>query len=1296
VRFFYSVANGFRRWVILKNIYLAWQRVKVQSPFKTRVRTGPRRKTRCDGSKGLSIQRLWCAGVLVLWLFSFPAYSAVVINEIHYNGEPNPAANEFIELLNTDSEPVDMSGWSFVDGIDYTFPLGSEIPASGTVIVAQRPSSILAQFGVVAFGPYLGGLSSEGEHIALVDVSDLLADEVTYQSTFPWPIGADGTGASMELINPALDNDLGGSWRSSGARQSVAQATHFIPAGDAAWRYREGRSEASSPVDAWRKPDFVEDRAWRTAQTPIGYGDSDDSTVISMQNIFSTVYLRHTFTMNPGETPSDLLLRVYADDGAIVWINGIEVARISAPSGQVPFNGFGINHEASWQDVTITDPGNIFVEGLNVVAIHALNTTLNSSDFSIDAELRTSSVDGPTLLPTPGRKNSMFAENAPPQIRKVTHTPREPMAHEATVITAKVTDPDGVLLVSLDTQVVLPGAYMPAFLAKSTSALKANPEMARDPNPAYDLGWVTVPMLDDGLGADVSAGDNLYTAVVPAQSNRTLVRYRITVADVLGNVVLVPYEDDESLNFAYFVYNGVPEYKANTRSVLGKPHTYSSEVMTSVPVYHLLTTTTDFNQAVAFNGSDQIPSNNFEARKAYNWGATFVYEGQVYDNIGYRLRQRNARYSGRGKRSFKYKFNRGHYPHFRDMQGQYYPTPWAKLSTHKLTGSRGNVYWGLDQAANHMLWNMTGTPASCMHWFHLRVIKQPDEVLPGTQGQYYGDFYGLQLAMEEYDVRFLESHNLEKGNVYKLLSYVTNGLDVRKYLAMDAVDDGSDFSNIIFNLRPPRSDAWLLEHVNYDQWYRYHAVMDAVRHYDVAPNISEHLKNRFYYFEPSEETPLGRLWSMPWDSDTSWGPNWNGGEDLCKQAIYGYGGSSPRPDFVRDYKNVVRELRDLAWTEEQIDLLIDPLAALIADIVPADRDRWTSAPSGAGSQNSPPIENVVRDMKEFAFIGGSWTGGNDGNQESISRDSGTSGKQGRDAYLSALANDPLIPGTPVIIPNGLMTYPTNRLTFETFNYAGISQFAAWKWRISEVTLPEELPLVAGQAPKFEIVAAWESSEIPDQNERTITIPTIAVRVGARYRVRVRAKDVSGRWSHWSDPVEFVTTERDTAAALLTHLRLTELMFNASAGSEFDFVELHNTSPTIPLDLEGVTFASGIDYTFSAGTAIEPMGYLLLVKTADLAMFRDTYGLAAEVPLIGPYDQNLSNSGEQVTLQTSTGGSDIVSFTYQDDLPWPPQADGSGYSLIPLILDFQADGVLDDGSNWRASQDIQGSPGGPDL
>jgi hypothetical protein len=1235
----------------------------------------------------------------IVWLTLGQAVSAdVVINEIHYNGEPNTAANEFIELHNTGPSLVDLSGWFFSDGIEFTFPAGAQIPGGGYLVVAQRPSSILSEFGVTALGPYQGELSSDGERVALSDATGAVVDEVTYQPEFPWPVGADGSGGSMELIHPGLDNDLGGSWRSSGAVTNTEPTIIFLAAADSNWRYREGTSEASNPVEAWRAVSFVEDATWKTGRTPIGYADGDDNTVLTnMLNSYSTVYLRHTFQVGPGQIPSRLLLRVYVDDGAVVWLNGVEVARLYAPAGFLAFNSLGVNHEAAWDEVLIPNPASVLAQGLNMIAVHALNTTLNSSDFSIDVELRTPPPGSALALPTPGKVNSVFATNAPPQIRQVNHNPQQPRSGESAVITAKVTDPDGVASVRLAYQIVAPGAYVPAYLAKPTSQLLASPTAPLQPNPAFEnpASWITVTMLDDGLGADAMAGDGIYTVTLSGQTNRTLVRYRITVEDTLGHSVRVPYADDASLNFAYFVWNGVPDYVANTRSVLGAPHTYPASVLTSMPVYHLLTTPADFSQAVAYNSADQIPRDNYDARDAYNWTGTFVYEGVVYDNVGYRLRQRNARYSGSGKRSFKLRFNAGHYPRFRDMQGNRYARPWRTLSSHKMTGSRSNPTWGLDQAANHILWNSSGTPASYTHWFHLRVVKSAEEAPAGSNGQYLGDFYGMLLALEEFDVDFLEARNLGKGNLYKLISGLTDGVSVRRYLARDAVADGSDFQNIIFQLRPTQSDSWLLRYVNYDQWYRYHAIVDAVRHYDVQPNTSEHLKNAAYYFEPSTETPLGRVWVFPWDSDTSWGPNWNAGEDFFKQAIYGVGGASPKPGFVRDYKNVVREIRDLVWTPEQIDLLIDPLAARIADFVPADRDRWTSAPASAGSQTDPTLESVVADMKKFAFVGGTWVGGSDTLMEPISRDTGLSGLEGRDAYLDALAADATIPSTPVVVATGPADFPVNRLTFQVANYSGVSPFAAWKWRIAEITTTNDLPLPPGQTAQLEIQPAWESAEITDANSRDITIPPSAVRVDRTYRVRARAKDTTGRWSHWSAPIQFFTHEPDSAMALLAHLRVTELMYNSAAGNDYDFIELHNTSPSLTLDLGGAKFTQGIDYTFLPRTTLGPNGYLVVVKTTNFQDFRAHYGLAPTVPLAGPYDQNFSNAGEQVTLRTSRGGTDIVSFEYNDARGWPSPADGSGHSLIPLVLSDQADGALNYGGNWRASTYLNGSPGRAD-
>ena len=209
--------------------------------------------------------------------------------------------------------------------------------------------------------------------------------------------------------------------------------------------------------------------------------------------------------------------------------------------------------------------------------------------------------------PSAGLVNTVFSEVAPPSIRQVSHSPKQPAVGDSTVITAKVTDPDGVASVRLEVQAVAPGAYVPAFLAKTTRALLSNPTAPRAENPAYERDWDSQLMTDDGIGADEVAGDGVYSAILESRPNRTLVRYRITVEDTGGETVRVPYADDERLNFAYFQYDGIPDYRTNVG-------TFSASEVQSVPVYHVLTTAANFNQAVGYNGSDQLSRDNYDAR----------------------------------------------------------------------------------------------------------------------------------------------------------------------------------------------------------------------------------------------------------------------------------------------------------------------------------------------------------------------------------------------------------------------------------------------------------------------------------------------------------------------------------------------------------------------------------------------------------------------------------------------------------------------------------------------------------
>jgi len=145
--------------------------------------------------------------------------------------------------------------------------------------------------------------------------------------------------------------------------------------------------------------------------------------------------------------------------------------------------------------------------------------------------------------PTPGYQNTVFADNAPPLIRQVSHSPKMPSAVQSTLITAKISDSEGVSAVSLSYQVVAPGEYISAFFPLPEGVIQEDPTRPRTANPAFEdpANWTVIPMTDDGSNGDVTGNDSIFTAVIPPQAHRTLMRYRITASDTLSEEVRVQY-----------------------------------------------------------------------------------------------------------------------------------------------------------------------------------------------------------------------------------------------------------------------------------------------------------------------------------------------------------------------------------------------------------------------------------------------------------------------------------------------------------------------------------------------------------------------------------------------------------------------------------------------------------------------------------------------------------------------------------------------------------------------------------
>ncbi|HYE30116.1 MAG TPA: lamin tail domain-containing protein [Methylomirabilota bacterium] len=199
--------------------------------------------------------------------------------------------------------------------------------------------------------------------------------------------------------------------------------------------------------------------------------------------------------------------------------------------------------------------------------------------------------------------------------------------------------------------------------------------------------------------------------------------------------------------------------------------------------------------------------------------------------------------------------------------------------------------------------------------------------------------------------------------------------------------------------------------------------------------------------------------------------------------------------------------------------------------------------------------------------------------------------------------------------------------------------------------------------------------------------TGAVTLNESARVRARARSSTGVWSAINDAA-FIIIQN------FSELVITEIMYNPPDvpgepgvdGEEFEFVELKNTSNR-ELDLSGVHFSTGIDYTFANGTRLGPGQFIVLVSNPQA--FTAKYPRAR---VSGAFTNNLANGGETLTLNHATG-TVIARLAYSDDAPWPTSADGTGFSLTLINPNVAA--TPTSASAWRASSAVGGSPGADD-
>jgi hypothetical protein len=120
------------------------------------------------------------------------------------------------------------------------------------------------------------------------------------------------------------------------------------------------------------------------------------------------------------------------------------------------------------------------------------------------------------------------------------------------------------------------------------------------------------------------------------------------------------------------------------------------------------------------------------------------------------------------------------------------------------------------------------------------------------------------------------------------------------------------------------------------------------------------------------------------------------------------------------------------------------------------------------------------------------------------------------------AQDDKIPDRPRV--SQTLNSQLSTLNFSISPYASPknqSPFAAVQWRLAQIKAPGLAGYEPGRPFAYELTPSWQSEPLPAA-EPIFRLPPSACKPGHTCRVRARYKDASGRWSHWSEPVQFVS------------------------------------------------------------------------------------------------------------------------------------------------------------------------------
>ncbi len=434
--------------------------------------------------------------------------SDIVINEIMYAPISLNDDDQYVELYNRGTSAVNLGGWKFISGINYTFPfqyvhstrwLHCRCPKRSALCSRIYYPNLNSANLVGNFQRFACGQG--GERLALAMLDSLIStnaqnqlvttaiypviNEVTYANGGRWGQWSDGGGSSLELIDPRSDNSFAASWADS-------DETHKAP-----WSLISARGTIDNGDVTADQLQILLQGAGECLVDDVQVTDSTGNKRIANSSFESGA---NGWTAEGTESQSGLETSEGYNSSRSYHIRAVErgdnqVNRVRTPLTSSLASGalnVTIQARARW------------LKGHPELLLRLRGNWLEcAGDLAL-----------PTNAGTPGARNSRFQMNGAPAIAEVKHSPVLPQEGEPVVVTARVNDPDGLSLVKVNYRL--------------------------DPATTYSA----VSMKDDGAGADEVAGDGIFTAIIPAQPAGAMIAFYVQANDASQTPISAVFPND--------------------------------------------------------------------------------------------------------------------------------------------------------------------------------------------------------------------------------------------------------------------------------------------------------------------------------------------------------------------------------------------------------------------------------------------------------------------------------------------------------------------------------------------------------------------------------------------------------------------------------------------------------------------------------------------------------------------------------------------------------------------------------